>query len=79
MLKTMSKILRTKGYLKLVSAIFYQIFIYHQMIALKKYEKCFLFHLKSSFRSRDIQVFVYSIASAVDLRKIFKFMTPSTV
>ena len=43
--------------LKLVSAIFYQIFIYHQMIALQKNEKCFLFHLKSSFRSRDFQVF----------------------
>ena len=25
----------------------------------KNYEKCFLFHLKSSFRSRDIQVFVF--------------------
>ena len=24
---------------------------------LKNYEKCFLFHLKSSFRSRDIQIF----------------------
>ena len=45
--------------LKLVSAIFYQIFIYLQIIALKKNEKCFLFHLKSSFRSRDIQIFVF--------------------
>ena len=27
------------------------------MIALQK-EKCFLFHLKSSFRPRDIQIFV---------------------
>ena len=44
--------------LKLVSAIFYQIFIYHQKIALQKIWKCFLFHLKSSFRSRDIKVFV---------------------
>ena len=26
---------------------------------LKNYEKCFLFHLKSSFRSRDIQFFVF--------------------
>ena len=33
---------------------------YHQMIAFRKYEKCFLFHLKSSFRSWDIQVFVFS-------------------
>ena len=26
----------------------------------KNYEKCFLFHLKSSFRSQDIQIFVFS-------------------
>ena len=45
--------------LKLVSAIFYKMFIFHQMIALKNYEKCFLFYLKSSFRSRDIQIFVF--------------------
>ena len=45
--------------LKLVSTIFFQIFIFHQMIALQNYEKCFLFHLKSSFRSRDIQFFVF--------------------
>ena len=45
--------------LKLVSPIFYQIFIFHQMIAFKNYEKCFLFHLKSSFRSPDIQMFVF--------------------
>ena len=35
-------------------------FYFHQMIALQNYEKCFLFHLKSSFRSRDIQIFVFS-------------------
>ena len=46
-------------YLKLVSAIFYQIFIFHQMIALQNYENYFLFHLKTSFRSRDIQIFVF--------------------
>ena len=28
------------------------------MIALQNYEKCFLFHLKSSFRCQDIQIFV---------------------
>ena len=39
---------------------FYQVFIFHQMIALKKLLKSFLFHLKSSFRSRDIQIFVFS-------------------
>ena len=40
---------------KLVSAIFYQIFISNQMTVLQ----CFLFHLKSSFSSRDIQIFVF--------------------
>ena len=34
---------------KLVPAIFYQIFIFHQKIALQKPQKSFLFHLKSSF------------------------------
>ena len=29
-----------------------------EMIGLQKYEKCLLFHLKSSFLSRHIQVFV---------------------
>ena len=45
--------------LKLVSAISYQIFLCHQM-ALEKLWKMFLFHLKSSFCSRDIQIFVFS-------------------
>ena len=45
--------------LKLVSVIFYQIFIFLQMIALQKLKDVFLFHLKSSFRSRDIQIFVF--------------------
>ena len=46
--------------LKLVSAIFYQIFIFspNDRESFKNYEKCFLFHLKSSFRSQDIQLFV---------------------
>ena len=48
----------------------------------------FLFHLKSSFRSRDIQIFVFlssplfslsAIDLEVDSRKILKFMTSSTV
>ena len=43
--------------LKLVSAIFYQMFIFSSNDS-KNYEKCFLFHIKSSFRSRDIQIFV---------------------
>ena len=45
-------------FLKLVS-IFYQIFIFHQMIGPQNYEKCFLFHLKSSFCSPDIHIFVF--------------------
>ena len=45
--------------LKLASAIFYRIFISHQMIALQKLLKMFLFHSKSSFHSRDIQIFVF--------------------
>ena len=44
---------------KLVSAIFYKIFISYQMIALRKLRKLFLFHLKSSFCSPDIQIFVF--------------------
>ena len=45
--------------LKLVSAIFYEIFIFspNEKKPFKNYEKCFLFHLKSSFGSRDIQIF----------------------
>ena len=40
--------------LKLVFAILYQIFIYYQMIALQKYEKCFLFHLFFVFLSSPL-------------------------
>ena len=50
------------NYLKLVAAIFSEIFGFHQMIAktlFKKYERCFLLHLKSYFRSRDIQIFLF--------------------
>ena len=41
--------------LKLVSAIF---LYFTKRMYLKNYGKCFLFHLMSSFRSRNIQVFV---------------------
>ena len=41
--------------LKYVSAIFYQTFIFSPN---ENYGKCFLFHLKSSFRSCVIQIFV---------------------
>ena len=49
---------RSFSSLKLVSAIFFIKFLFfYQMIALQKLWKCFLFHLKSSFRSREIQIF----------------------
>ena len=44
---------------KLLSAIFYQIVVFNQMIALEKLWKCFSVDLKSSFCSRDIQIFVF--------------------
>ena len=42
-----------------MSAIFRQIFIFHEMIALQKLWKMFLFYLKSSFRSQNIQISVF--------------------
>ena len=46
--------------LKLVSAIFIKFLFFHQMIPLQKLWKIlFLFHEKSSFHSRDNQVFVF--------------------
>ena len=45
--------------LKLVPAIFYQIWIFSPNASPSKAMKnVFLFHLKSSFRSRDIQIFI---------------------
>ena len=41
-------------WLKLVSAIFYQIFIFSPNDSPLKTDKCFLFCLKSSFCSQDI-------------------------
>ena len=38
---------------------FHQIFIFSPNYNPSKTEKCFLFHLKGSFRSRDIQFFVF--------------------
>ena len=40
-----------------MSATFLSIF--YQMISLQKLWKCFLFHLKSSLRSQDIQIFAF--------------------
>ena len=57
-------------YLKVVSAIFLY-FIKRKY--LKKYEKCFLPHLKSSFRSRDIPIIVFFLL----LVQIFKMQRVS--
>ena len=70
-----------KDILKLVSAIFYQSFIFHQIIAFKNW-KMFFVSSKSTFHSQDIQICVFfclrfafffplsAIASEVDPRKI---------
>ena len=67
--------------LKLVPTIFYQIFIFHQMISFQRLWKMFFIWSKSSFRSWDIQILVYlssplfslsAIALEVDSRKILK-------
>ena len=42
------------------NAIFYLFFFFTKWLTFKNYEKCFLFHLKSSFRSCDISLFVFS-------------------
>ena len=72
-------------HLKLVSTIFYQIFIVHYMIALQNLwkiffissEKLFLFLRYSNFCIFPL-FFLSTIALEVDPRKILKFMTPST-
>ena len=53
-----SRELNQKTFLKLVSAIFDQILIFAPNDSTSKTEKSFLFHLKSSFHSRDIQIYV---------------------
>ena len=45
--------------LELVSAIFDQIFIFNQMIALQELWKMFFISSKKLFRSWDVQVFVF--------------------
>ena len=49
-----------KDILKLVSAIFYQSFIFHQIIALKNW-KMFFVSSKSTFHSQDIQICVFFV------------------
>ena len=48
------------GILKLLSTDFYQISVFSPNDSPSKTEKCFFFHLKSSFYSQDIQIFVIS-------------------
>ena len=47
------------AFLKLVSVIFYQIFVFFSRndSPLKTMKNVFLFYLKNSFRSRDIKIF----------------------
>ena len=45
--------------LRLVSAIFVKMVFFTKWYSVKNYEKCFLFHPKSSFHSWDIQIFVF--------------------
>ena len=72
---------------KACTPIFYQIFTFLQMIGLQKLWKMFLFQIKGSFRSWDIQIFVFlsslffslsAIALEVVQRQILKFMASST-
>ena len=74
--------------LKVVSAIFIKFLFFTTSEPFKNYEKCVLFHLKSSFCSRDIQFFVFSafpifylsaIALEVESREMLKFMMSSIV
>ena len=57
--------------LNLVSGIFYKIFIFlTKWYAFKNYEKYFLFHLKSSFRSQDIRIFlIFPFLSTFQIQK----------
>ena len=54
--------IKEESYLKLVSAIFYQIFIFHQMIALQKLQKIFFISSKKLFsllRYLNFCIFVF--------------------
>ena len=75
--------------LKLLSTIFYKIFIFHQIIALQKLWKMFFISSKKLFsflRYLNFYIFVFplffslsAIALEVDPRKILKLMMSSTV
>ena len=57
--ETIIAAINLEPFLKLVSIIFYQFFIFHQMITLQKLWEMFLFHLKNSFCYQDIQFIVF--------------------
>ena len=74
--------------LKLVSTIFFQICIFHQMIALKKLKNILYFIEKALFVLEIFKVLYFcllvfspllAIALGVDQRKLSKFMMSSTV
>ena len=72
--------------LKLMSAIFYKIFIFPQMIDLQKLWKMFFYFISKALFVIQIFVFLNSslfslsaIVLEVDSRKISKFMTSSLV
>ena len=46
-------------FLSLSRLFFIKFLFFARWQTFKNYEKCFLFHLKSSFRSQDIQIFVF--------------------
>ena len=60
--------------LKLVSAIFYQIFIFSpndNSLETETMKNVFLFHLKSSFCTQDIQIFViFSLSTISGFKRI---------
>ena len=62
--------------LKLVAIIFYQIFIFHQMIALWNYEKCFLFYLKNPFCSQDFHLHLFFPCQPLFYRLIQENLKP---
>ena len=49
--------------LKLVSAIFKEFLFFTKWQAFKNYERCFLFHLKSTLHSQDIRISVFHLPS----------------
>ena len=75
-------------YVKLVSAIFYWIFIFHQMIALQKLWKMFFISSKKLFSFSKYcnfcilvfpSFFPSAIALELDPRKMLKFMASSAI